>query len=254
MGAAVGFYSLNQLLAKFDADNPNELAPARVSHWSGYLVSLDLKNRSEGVQGVSGSWIIPSVSISENDTFSSIWVGIGGYGETTLIQAGTEQESVNGHTEYYAWYELLPQTITRIHTLNIYPGDKITTSITLLDENKTSWLIAINDNTRGTVFQKTVTYNSSMKCAEWIVERPTVDNKMSTLADFGVATLTNCTATINGVSGSIEDFIYTPVIMEDSNDTDLVSTSPLNNDGASFSVTYIKPTENIPETTPTITP
>jgi hypothetical protein len=203
---------------------------------------------------VSGTWIIPSVSVSENDTFSSNWVGIGGYGETSLIQAGTEHQCVDGQLEYFAWYELLPRTITRIHTLNIYPGDKITTNITLLDYDDNSWLITLEDHTRGTLFQKTVTYNSSMKCVEWIVERPTVEGKISTLADFGTTTLTNCTATINGVTGAIADFLYTPVVMVDSDENDLVSTSPLSSDGASFSVTYIKPTDKKPITTQTIAP
>ena len=181
-------------------------------------------------------------------------MGIGGYGETTLIQAGTEHQSVDGKLEYFAWYELLPRTITTIHTLSIYPGDKITTTITLLDFDQNSWSITLEDHTRRTSFQKTVTYNSSMKCAEWIVERPTVEGQISTLADFGTTGLTNCTVTVNGVKGSIADFPYTPVVMVDSNDSDLVSTSALGNDGASFEVTYIKPTDKTPITTSTVSP
>lgn len=251
VGASVAFYGLDQLLIKLDSASPNQLATARVSHWSGYLVDLNLANRSQGVTSVSGTWTVPSVIASENDTFSSVWVGIGGYGETSLIQAGTEQHCVDGQVEYFAWYELLPKTINRIHTLTIYPGDSVTTTITLLDFEESSWLIKIEDHTRSTAFQRTVTYNSTMKSAEWIVERPTVNGKISTLADFGTATLTNCTATINGVSGSISNFTYTPVIMVDGDDNDLVSITPVRNDGASFQVTYIKPTDKKPVTTQT---
>jgi hypothetical protein len=225
------------------------LAPARVSHWSGYVVNLDIENRSEGVQSVSASWVVPQISVSENDTFSSVWVGVGGYGESSLIQAGTEQHCTNGRLEYFAWYELLPYTITRIHTLDIQPGDKITTSIILVDESKNTWVITVTDETTGDEFRKTVTYNSSMKSAEWIIERPTVNNTISTLANFGEATVTNCTTTINGVSGSIDNFTFTPVIMVDSNDSALVSTSSLSGDGSSFTVTYIKPNLNPTPTT-----
>lgn len=196
------------------------------------------------MQSISASWVVPQISVSVNDTFSSVWVGVGGFGESSLIQAGTEQHCVNGHLEYFAWYELLPYTITRIHTLDIQPGDKITTSIILVDENKNTWVITVTDETEGAEFQKTVTYNSSMKSAEWIVERPTVNNTISTLANFGEATVTNCTTTINGVSGSIDNFTFTPAIMVDSNDLELVSTSPLSGDGSSFTVTYIKPKLN----------
>ncbi len=251
VGASVAFYGLDQLLIKLDSASPNQLATARVSHWSGYLVDLNLENRSQGVTSVSGTWIVPSASVSKNDTFSSVWVGVGGYGETSLIQAGTEQHCVDGQLEYFAWYELLPKTINRIHTLTIYPGDSVTTTITLLDFEYNSWLITLVDHTRGTSFQKTVTYNSTMKSAEWIVERPTVNGKISTLADFGTATLTNCTATINDVSGSISNFTYTPVVMVDGDDNDIVSITPIHDDGASFQVTYIKPTDKKPVTTQT---
>ncbi len=250
VGSLVGFVFLNQLLIQFNASSLNELAPARVSHWSGYIVSLDLQNKSQGVSSINASWIVPSITYSVNDTYSSIWVGVGGYGESTLIQAGTEQHSENGRVEYFAWYELLPRTIIRISTLDIQPGDKVTTTITLVNENTDSWLIQVVDETEGRSFQKTVTYDSSQKSAEWIVERPLVNGEISTLANFNQVTLTGCTTTINGVTGSIKNFTYTPAVMVDANDTDLVSTSPLTDDGSSFTVTYIKPNQTIVTSTP----
>ena len=63
--------------------------------------------------------------------------------------------------------------------------------------------------------------------------------------------LTNCTATINDVSGSISNFTYTPVVMVDGEDNDIVSITPIRDDGASFQVTYIKPTDKKPVTTQT---
>jgi hypothetical protein len=249
-GSLAGFIFLNQLLAQFNAENATELATARVSHWSGYIVSLNLENKSQGVSMVTGSWIVPEVAYSVNDTYSSVWVGVGGYGESKLIQAGTEQHCENGKIEYFAWYELLPRTITTINTLSIQPGDKITTTITLVDDDADSWLITVIDETEGKSFQKTVTYDSTRKSAEWIVERPLVNGEISTLANFNQATLTDCKTTINGVTGVIKNFTYTPAIMVDTNDTDLVATSRLDSDGASFTVTYIKPTEIITTTKP----
>jgi hypothetical protein len=231
-------------LLHFDASNSNELATVRVSHWSGYIVSLNLQNETEGVSSISASWVVPQITSSLNDTYSSVWVGIGGYGESTLIQAGTEQHCENGKVEYFAWYELLPKTIIRISNLDIQPGDKVTTSITLVDETSESWLIHIVDETENKSFQKTVTYDSTRKSAEWIVERPLVNGEISTLANFNQVTLTDCTATINGVTSTIKNFTYTPATMVD-DDTDLVSTSPLNDDGSSFTVTYLNPNQTI---------
>jgi hypothetical protein len=243
VGAILSGVFLNQLLTRFDAFNPNELAPERVSHWSGYIVNLALQNKSEGVSSVSGSWIVPKIVYSVNDTYSSVWVGIGGYGEQTLIQAGTEQHCENGKVEYFAWYELLPRTIIRVSTLDISPGDKVTTTITLMDEKTDTWRITVVDQTEGKSFQKTVSYESSMKSAEWIVERPMVNGEISTLADFDKATLTDCSVTINGVAGSIKNFTYTPAVMADAN-VDLVHTSSLNSEGSSFTITYLKPNQN----------
>jgi hypothetical protein len=245
VGSLCGFVFLNQLLAHFDSFNSNELATARVSHWSGYIVSLNLENKTEGVSSVSASWIVPSVAYSINDTYSSVWVGVGGYGESTLIQAGTEQHCENGKVEYFAWYELLPKTITRISTLDIQPGDKVTTTITLVNDATDSWLIQVVDETDGERFQKTVTYDSTRSSAEWIVERPLVNGEISTLANFNQATLTDCTVTINGVTGSIGNFTYTPAVMVEEDDTDLVSTSALNVDGSSFKVTYLNPNQTV---------
>ena len=244
VGGFVIYFSLGQMLAGLDQDNPGGLVPVRVSHWAGYLVSLDIQNRSEGVSSISASWIVPEVKVSENNTFSSVWVGIGGYGEQSLIQAGTEQQCVDGKLEYFAWYELLPYTITTVPSLNIQPGHSVTVSINLLNDNESTWLLSLTDVTNGRHFQKNVFYNSTRKSAEWVVERPMVKGVISTLADFGNATINNCTATINGVTGSVSDFIYSPVIMVDSNDTELTSVLPLNSDGSSFTVSYLNPYTN----------
>ncbi|MGD6934503.1 MAG: G1 family glutamic endopeptidase [Candidatus Bathyarchaeia archaeon] len=233
------------LLVNFDASNQNELVTARVPQWSGYIVNLDLQNKSDGVSSISASWIVPQITYSVNDTYSSAWVGIGGYGESSLIQAGTEQHCENGKIEYFAWYELLPRTIIRISNLDIQPGDKVTTTITLVDDAADSWLIHVVDETEGRSFQKTVTYDSTRKSAEWIVERPLVNGQISTLANFNQATLTDCTATIKGETGSIKTFTYTPAVMVNDNDTELVEVSPLSDDGLSFTVSYLKLNETI---------
>lgn len=248
VGSLLSLVFLNGMLASFDAVNQSETAPARVSYWSGYIIDLvNIQNKTEGVSSITGTWTVPEIAYSENNTYSSVWVGVGGYGEKTLIQAGTEQHCENGRISYFAWYELLPATITTVNTLEISPGDVVTTSITLADEKRGSWLITIVDETEGRSFHITVDYpQSTRKTAEWIVERPTVNGQVSTLANFNQATLTECTTTINGVTGSIKNFTYTKAVMVDSIlDKDLVETSNLGSDGASFTVTYIKPNQTI---------
>lgn len=212
----------------------------RVPQWSGYMVAPpDVRDQSSLVTGVNASWTVPEVKPSENNTFSGVWVGIGGYGEDTLIQRGTEQEYIDGKVPYYSWYELLPAHLIRIPDLHVRLGDLITASLSLVNQNTNSWSIEISDVTRGEHFKKVVAYNSSMRSAEWIVERPLVNDRISTLANFGNLAFTECQATVNGVTGTIGNFSYTQLIMHENDDTPLVSVSPLNEMGSGFTVIYI---------------
>jgi len=237
IGAVAVYYSINLFLASPNqTDNPPSF---KVSQWSGYIVASDIQNRSPVVSGISASWTVPEIKPSENNTFSGVWVGIGGYGEDTLIQTGTEQEYVNGRVAYYAWYELLPDYLVRIPNIHVRPGDTVTASISLINENTNTWLIEIADVTRDQHFKKTAVYNSSRLSAEWIVERPKVNGTITTLADFGNVTFTECTATIEGNTGAISNFSYAPLVMYDQ-ELQLVTVSPLNDDGASFTVSYLE--------------
>jgi hypothetical protein len=222
-----------------------ETAPLRASQWSGYIVASDIQNRSPVISNVTASWTVPEVKPSENNTFAGVWVGIGGYGEETLIQTGTEHQYVDGRSMYYAWYELLPDYLVRIPNLHIRPGDTITASISLVNENARTWSIEMSDLTRGEHFQKVVVYNSSMLSAEWIVERPNVNGTKTTLANFGNVTFTECKATVDGVTGVVGNFSYAQLVMHDDEGNPLVSVSPLDDSESGFTVSYLKSTGTI---------
>jgi hypothetical protein len=238
VGAVAVCYSISLFLAS--PNQTDNLPSFKISHWSGYIVASDIQNRLPVVSSVSASWTVPEIKPSENNTFSGVWVGIGGYGEDTLIQTGTEQEYVNGQVTYYAWYELLPDHLVRISNINVQAGDTVTASISLINENTNTWSIEIADVTRSERFRKTFVYNSSRLSAEWIVERPKVNGNISTLADFENVTLTECKATLDDVTGAISSFSYAQFVMYDQ-ELQLVAVSPLNDDGSSFTVSYLEP-------------
>ena len=60
------------------------------------------------------------------------------------------------------------------------------------------------------------------------------------LADFGNVTLTDCKATLNGVTDAIGNFSYAHLVMHDDDSTSLVSVSPLDADGSGFTVSYLE--------------
>jgi len=207
--------------------------------WAGYLVTSDLENPSEQVIGVNASWTVPRVGVFSSDAFSSAWIGIGGYSDKTLIQTGTEHDSVNGREYYSAWYEMLPDKSIRINAMSISPGDVITASITLINSDTHQWAIRIHDVTNNQGFYQTFIYNSSCLSAEWVVEKPHLNEETTPLANFGTITFTDSHAKIGDTVGKIAIFSYSKVILTTDLSKQLTSVSPLGADGASFNVTYL---------------
>ena len=58
--------------------------------------------RESEVTTFVGSWVVPTVQSTVYNTYSSVWVGIGGFGENSLFQLGTAQQCVNSVVNYYA--------------------------------------------------------------------------------------------------------------------------------------------------------
>jgi hypothetical protein len=224
------------LLSLF-ASNPQGESVSSLS-WVGYIVSRTTNAKVE-VTAINASWVVPTVAASAGDEYSSMWIGIGGQLEKTLIQVGTEQDVANGQDTYYAWYELLPSYAVVLNTTTVSPGDVMVASISLVDSATNKWSIQISDVTTGQDFNTTVVYNSMRSSGEWIMERPTINNKLTTLADFGNVTFTGCNLNTNNTSGSISKFYFSRIEMTNSQYVRLTSVSSLTADGTSFTISYI---------------
>lgn len=227
---------------------PTSILSSNDTNWGGYIVASDLQNPQASVTVVSASWNVPTVTISSKDTFSAVWIGIGGYFDNTLIQTGTEQDSIQGQSEYSAWLELLPQNPITIDSIAVSPGDQINASIQLVDANTDKWSIYIRDITKNQEYTSSYFYPSSQLSAEWIVERPEITSRRSrgtitSLADIGTVKLTSCQTTIGGKIGTISSFSPVQSIMyqtvqstTDLGSTQLAAVSDLTNNGSSFTV------------------
>jgi hypothetical protein len=207
------------------------------SNWAGYIVASDLNNPQPRVTSINASWVVPAVNGPGAGSNSATWIGVGGQFDDTLIQTGTEQHYLHGG-QYSAWYELLSSNSVTINSLTVSPGDSITASISLLDLAANTWSIEIHDVSSNQSFKNSFTYISSMLSAEWIVEAPTVNNHARTLADFGAITFIGCTATIGDNIGTISSYSHIKVTMYNRLNTQLVSVSPLDSQGTSFTVNY----------------
>ena len=89
-------------------------------------------------------------------TYSSQWVGIEGFNNSSLIQTGTEADYDNGSAHYGAWWEILPAAETVIPSITVHPGDHMSASITKGCGN--TWTISITDTTTGASFSTQKTY------------------------------------------------------------------------------------------------
>jgi peptidase A4-like protein len=155
------------------------------SNWSGYA-------KTGSFTAITGSWTVQAASPTKKQTFSSQWIGIDGFNNSSLIQTGTESDYYQGSAHYAAWWEILPAAETVIPSLPVRPGDHMSASVT--KGSGSSWTITITDDTTGGSFTTVQTYTGPGTSAEWIEEAPTVGGRIATLANYGLTTFDPGTA------------------------------------------------------------
>jgi len=151
------------------------------ANWSGYALT------GTRINEVVGNWIVPQVVAPNKKRqlktyrYSSSWVGIDGFDNASLIQAGTEQDWLHGSKFYQAWWEILPLPEQPIMTITVHPGDAMSVSIT---ESGSSdiWTIVVTDTTTAQSFSTVQWYAGPRESAEWIQEAPTIGRRVATLA------------------------------------------------------------------------
>ena len=213
-------------------------------NWAGYVVSAWLNT----IYVARGSWKVQSVSPSTQPTYSTQWVGIGGYssGDNTLIQTGTESAYYSGQAHYLAWYELLPAHAIMLPNA-VAPGDTVWAMVYLLPGTSNQWNITIADLTppRAWTYRGVFSYSSSSTSAEWIDERPMVNGAYSNLANFSGANygldytgVANTSSECDRVMGcqTLGWFSPTELIMSNSTGHILATPSAVTSDGTSFKV------------------
>jgi hypothetical protein len=183
------------------------------SNWAGYAV-----HRS-GVKytKVTATWIQPAATCSSGGrpTYSSMWVGIGGYSlnSRALEQIGTEADcTAGGRAVSSAWYELVPDASHTIK-LSIDPGDRVRATVAVAGSQVT---LSLTDVTRRRSFTRRLSATTvDTGSAEWILEAPSVCTSAVSchtlpLADFGSAGFSSASAvSTTGHQGAISDRRWT---------------------------------------------
>lgn len=165
------------LVAGGSADTVNGYQRVDATNWSGYAQYTKAKGMFSAVED---TWRVPKVNTSERGKqYASDWVGIGGYNDGPLVQAGTAESNDNGKAGYNAWTEVLPESEVPF-SLRIRPGDLIKTVVR--ESSKDIWVMTVNDLTTKKSASRTVHYSASGKSAEAIHERPSVNGLLTKLA------------------------------------------------------------------------
>jgi hypothetical protein len=176
------------------------------TNWAGYAA------HGSSYRSIQGSWIQPSAQCVRGvQTYSSYWVGLGGYSTTSpaLEQIGTEVDcGSGGRVMSSSWYELVPAASVPIR-LTVNPGDVMQAGVSVSGSNVT---VVLNDVTRKQSFRKTLHASVlDQTSAEWIVEAPSEcigANSCQTLplANFGSAAFNGSLAqSTGGRTGAISN-------------------------------------------------
>jgi hypothetical protein len=167
------------------------LANPTSNNWSGCVTQI--RQANDMYMSVSAEWNVPSVVAPQpptgQPTNCSVWIGIDGTnGSTDVFQAGVRCDVLaSGATEYYAWVEWFPDGEAKISNFPISPGDHLEVTVNAYDS--TNGIIRIQNLTQSKQTSSTISPPPGSKLigntAEWIVERPTINGNLSTLANYG---------------------------------------------------------------------
>jgi hypothetical protein len=212
------------------AASPRAAGGSAVSpNWSGYVVTAKPGTR---YSSVTGTWRQPAVSCTRDaKEFSTIAVGLGGYGSNPQSdeQVGADANcGPSGKPAYYGWFDVAPYPSYSIPH-KVSPGDLLTATVSIvsvvhpalvrvqLDNSTAGWSFTreISWVSAGTTVQQPGTQNAggrdspAASSAEWLVEAPSSCRyeacAQTSLANFGSVAITNASAVVDGVPGTLAD-------------------------------------------------
>ncbi len=204
------------------------------SNWAGYVAG-----RSGGYTAVGGSWVVPALAATTTLMTDAAWVGIGGSKSKDLIQAGTHSAVQNGRTQYWAWYELLPEYQVTI-PLAVKGGDEVEVSLTEVAEDL--WYLSFINETTGERYGRALEYRSRNGTAEWIEEMPVVytrggEQAYAPLSEFGMVAFEDAYVVVNGERKGISALRASAVTMVSKQNKRVVLATPGEVAGDGFVVT-----------------
>jgi hypothetical protein len=168
--------------------------PGTSNNWSGAVV---IAPAGSAFFEVDGEWTVPNPQLGfegVTDCNSSIWVGIDGWlGSADVLQAGVRCDVTTSGQTIYAWWEWFPEGETPISNFPVSIGDDV--EFQIFAGSSTLASIYLQNWTAQVAMQFDIAPPAGTTLvgndAEWIVERPTVNGALTTLANYGAVTFSN---------------------------------------------------------------
>jgi hypothetical protein len=188
--------------------------------WAGYA---DVPPSAGEIQEVTAEWTVPVVTCSPSfNTGQVSWVGIDGWGNGNVEQAGTASDCFSGTPTYFSWWEFFPYNGITLQA-SVNGGDLVAANVlynpsicygsacgvyTLVFQdfaNGVSWVITGNPS----VCDSSGCENGPDATVECISEAPQVSSTAPTqvpLSKYGTTGFSACAAEINGHFRGIGSF------------------------------------------------
>lgn len=185
--------------------------------WGGYVA------QGSNFRSISGSWTMPQVTCNTTTDLFAPWVGIDGYGSTTVEQTGVQVDCSTGSPVLSAWYEMYPADPVFWND-TVKTGDNLTGSVTT--DGTGTYTITLTDNTAGWTESTQQQLNAQNVSAEAVMESPSNSYPSFNELDFtGV--------TVNGqvfdtyAPQAIDSGSYTETALSNGSFAIVPSTTPL---------------------------
>jgi hypothetical protein len=190
-------------------------------NWGGYAA------QGSGFTSVSATWVEPSATCSSTNDLYAPWVGLDGYGSSTVEQTGVQTDCSNGSPVDSMWYEMYPANpvYPSKTTYPVSAGNTIHASVVY---SGSTFTLTLQNVSRGWTYTISKSLRSARRLsAEVIIESPT-----AAYPNFGTVSFTS--ATVNGTSlGS-----FSPVAMDPSTGSTYEAHTSALSGGTSFSIQY----------------
>jgi hypothetical protein len=254
-----------QITPHLIVDPSREHGPARITrtldgagssnNWSGYVITTPAT--ASKYAWIYGEWNVPR-AYAESGFYSSdhstMWVGIDGWGTPDVVQDGTDQDTVTAFwiqtSSYDAWTEWYPLSSQTVSNFPVNPGDDMHVWTWTRDASgnwsanaTVGWFYMWNATQNVYSYTSTTapsgtTFNGHT--AEWVMERPTVNGSLATLAQYASPTnMSNVLAyDLNGGTHGYTSDSSTQLSMVNSSNGHVLSTvKPMN--GTTMAFTWV---------------